>query len=475
MAKREWFGAAALMTFALAGCASSLEVRRYAPEQEMTGYPHRLKMSQYDVTVNWRIVDCDKTKSPPLRFKIGAEVKEKTEFDADQFFVVNPTSSQGVFQTSEVAMEWYEDRGTKSVNSTVDDQTGPAIVSVVSTIAKVAGAIVMVSEPPPTPSTGSAEVSTALTNAARQEAIVKQLQVAVDEQKLLVSRLTAKIALAGAAASPQDRADLGQAETVLTALVAQLDGEQAKLKQILSVLTDSKTTTWPLTSAEFASTDPVLPSASKVLPWGEDRSRLGVYFRLVPITPLPAGKTLPVAIAAEPKGLPYREPAPMTLQICSADPCEADPPPDRVLMQETRVLVLQGGSPFYLPFHSRRFATIKNAAAFSQSGVLISAGSSQTKAPGAAVVATAKDVGDQLVAYSEVQRGAEAKKLAARTEELKARKALEDAKAALQPVADADKAKLIAAYQTDATLAQAERAKLEAEEALAKARQLLGQ
>lgn len=161
----------------------------------------------------------------------------------------------------------------------------------------------------------------------------------------------------------------------------------------------------------------------------------------------------------------------MRLLVCRAAPCPTDlvaAEADENVLKLSEAQVLQGGTTFLLPFRARTFASIKNAAGFSKDGVLVSAGSSQTRGAGSGAAAAFWGGAEQVAAIATGSRAAEAAKLQARIDEAKARKALADAEAALAaPAADPAKLAQIAAFQPDATLAAAERAKIEAQAALA--------
>ncbi len=86
-----------------------------------------------------------------------------------------------------------------------------------------------------------------------------------------------------------------------------------------------------------------------------------------------------------------------------------------------------------------------------------------------------KAAGEQGSAIVDAARGAETKRLTAAADEAKARKALADAQAGLVPGANAEQLAQIAALQTEATLATAEKSKLDAQAALAATKATLGQ
>lgn len=176
-------------------------------------------------------------------------------------------------------------------------------------------------------------------------------------------------------------------------------------------------------------------------------------------------------------GLPYREPGRVRLVICVAQPCDGtveELDTDR-LIASTTGLSLQAGTMMYLPFRAQTFAHIKNSAGFAQSGVLTSAGSSQLRGAGSGTADAFKGASEQAGAIVDARRTAETKRLTAAADEAKARKALADAEAALSPNPNADDLAKIAAFQTEATLATAEKSVLDALAALAASKAAAGQ
>lgn len=509
------------VSLALGGCVSDLQVMRIAPGQPAVGYPHTLRYSQFEIAVTWRVVSCkEKEKDPvtglevtalaPLKVKISTEIKPLSPLDPDHRYVIDPRSQQGLLRTTTFAMEWYEDRGTKSVNSSVDDQSGAVIVSALTGAARLAG--LGFSAQGAGVQTCKQDVLDALAGIAgpQGESAVKKAQADLDEQTLVVSRLVAQIAAAGGGAQGL-LTRLGAEQDVLTALARDLENKKTALKAFLGVVSDTRTTRWPEDGRSFANDPgkPLRPSPAALTRWGAEElgTPVDVYFALLgpdyrdivtPATtttpPVPASTRrsyLPVvtgptvAINGATSGLPYREPRPMRLYVCSVGPCSEDV---RVLdlndagqvVSSTPVQVFQASGMLSLPFQSRRFANINNSAAFAQSGVLTAAGSSQPRSAGATLATTFSDGAAQVVAGVQANRTAETARIKAEVDQLAAERALAEAQALLLPptptrLQQEAYAAQIAVFQTEATLASAERAAIEAQIALAAARALTGQ
>jgi hypothetical protein len=434
---------------------------------------------------------------------VSADITAKTPLDPDQFYSIDPASLQGPFRNTEFSMEWYEDRGTKSINSAVDDQTGPAIINVMTGIGKLAAVGLL---PAGTTTKCSDDVLKALAaindikdaagnvTTEGQDTITKKAQKAVEDQTAVLTRLTARAAALGANVDAQTRSDLGNAQRLLESLKNVLTLEQNKLKSLLEDVSDTRTITWPDDSLTFSTKDPFKPSAKVMKKWSMDSTHTGadVYLRLLPkdSQPIPDAPATRIQQTQAQKiekrsslqtkftGLPYREPRAMRLYVCSPTPCTSnrtDLEASEELVKTADAQIFQGGTIFYLRFWGQTFANIKNSAGFAQSGVLTSAGSSQPRGAGIGAAETFKGAAEQIAAIRTADRAAKTAKLNALTEELKAKKALADAQAALTPKPVDEKLALISAYQTDATLATAERTKIEAEAALALARQQLAQ
>jgi hypothetical protein len=483
-----------------AGCTSQLAVSRYDPNAPAVGYPYRLKFTQFETAVTWRVLSCDSAAgtSQAIKLKITAEVKDKSGLDADHYYVIDPRSLQGTFRNTDFSMEYYADRGLKSINSTVDDQTGTAIVNVLTGVGKLATASLLPAGPGDhAPVVCSEKVVKALqaingTPAAGkkkavkgQEAVVGEAKAAVEKQTLLVTQLTADVA-AGGPAGKIAEARLRREELQLASLNAVLTAEQKALKALVDVVSDTRTVLWPERGSEFERREPITPSAAALTRWNMSSTdnRVKVFLRLVPVAALyvPADEAgsggRERRRRAAVSGLPYREPQLMRLEICSGAPCSGtreELAEAGNLVKDVEALVLQAGPLLYLPFQARTFANMKSSAGFSEAGALTTAGASVTRSAGVGASEAVKGGAEQVASFVDTLQAADVKRLQARTDELKAEKALKDAEDALKAPTDADKKAAIAAFQTDATLAGAERAKIEAEQALEAARRLVGQ
>ncbi len=249
----------ALAAVSLSGCVSSLDVHSYQPGISQVGYPYRLRLTQYQVALTWRVTDCDVKAGPQaLKLKISADVKEATALDPEQYYVIDPRSLQGLFRTTEFTMEWYDDRTPKSITSSVDDQSAAAIGNVLQGVAKLASTGLIPAGPNPVACTTEVLDSLKAIKGVKgdpkkpgQQAVTQAAQKAVDDQTALLTRLNAAATAMGATIDDRTRRTLGQARARLEALTDLLALEQAKLKSYNDVLTDTKTITWPETGSRF--------------------------------------------------------------------------------------------------------------------------------------------------------------------------------------------------------------------------------
>jgi hypothetical protein len=389
--------------------------------------------------------------------------------------MVDPRSLGGPFRNTEFSMEWYENRGLKSINSSVDDQTGPILINVATGLANLA-AVGLGSPAGPGSRTCPAAVLAALAavngdgetpgSTASVEATERLLAAKTEE----VTRLTARATSMGNDVDGRTRDELGTAVRALEALTRQLRLDREKLEEQLEVITAKET----FTLSKVGQEGPFTLPKKQVEAWNVTSSTVknaNVHLRLYSLEELKATAVGKPATKRPQTGLPYREPLLSRVQVCSPYACD---------QEKTKVIkkldgpVLQTGKLFYLPFEARTFASVKNGATFSESGVLITATSNQPRAAGVGASDTFKGLSEQTAAFVTGQRGAETALINAKVAQAKAQKDLNDADAALGPPAQATpEATLIAAFETEAAVAKAETTAIEAIIARDAARALL--
>ena len=278
-------------TFLANGCTSHLAVTKVSPGQPADGYPYQLRYTQFSLALTWRVTACQTGQPNPLKIKLSAEVTPSSILDPDHFYSVDPSSLQGAFRQTDFSMEWYGDRGTKSVNSTVDDQTGTAIVDVLTGVAKIAavGLVPFGGQPAKCPPAvmGALDAINGVGGADGQEAITRKAQVAVDAQTLVLSRVTARAVALGTNIDDTTRKEIGKAQKLLEALTATLTAEQARLKALVEVVSDTRTIRWPDSGSKFVSdaARPYRPSAGAEKRWSLASTSQGadVFFGLLPV------------------------------------------------------------------------------------------------------------------------------------------------------------------------------------------------
>lgn len=447
-------------TIILSACTSDLQVSKYTPQSPGIGYPYSLRFTQYEVNLTWRVQSCTVgDKGQDFKFKLSTTVKSKTEFDRNHRYIVDPRSLQGLFRTGEFTISWHEDRGVAAITSAVDDKTGAVIGAVIGAATKLVGAGLVGAGPGACPEKLMKTLQDIGDDNSGQTARVTKVQKDVDDQTYLVTMLTAKLATEGAQAGKATQKQLTAAEKALKAQVDLLQSEKDKLAELVEFVTDTKTVTWPEHGAEWRSTE-IFPNAPALARWQANSSSMGfaVFFALVPLDPSVAVAS---AVPDPPPGLPYREPQPVQFNICTGGPCGSE---FAKLTSSTPSLALQGGQMLYLPFQARTFASVKSSATFSKEGVLTSAGVHQIRSAGEGAADALKTAATETAGLVDASRTAETKRLKAKADEVAARKALADAET------DVEKKAMIDTFKTETALAAAERAMIEAQEALAGAK-----
>ena len=302
----------AIIASLLGGCVSSLDVHRFDPNRAQVGYPYRLRMTQYKVTLTWRVISCGEMSQEGNKVKVLAEVTDSTDLDPTEFYVIDPRSLEGMFRTTEFKMDWYEDRTAKSITSSVDDQTGAPVANVVTAIASLARAPLVPFGA--NPNKCSTAVQASLKAIPALELAVDKAQRAVGDQTADLAALTARAASAGSALDGKTSKALGATQDRLAALNIILKLAQAKLKDQNDVLTDMRVVTWPEYGNEFETGAPVGPTEGALKRWNAASSSGGIQvsMRLVhlhwpdalapPSTQSPEGRT-PFAAAPADNGV----------------------------------------------------------------------------------------------------------------------------------------------------------------------------
>lgn len=282
----------------LGGCVSSLDVHAFNPGKAQVGYPYRLRMTQYKVTLTWRVISCDAATKEGNKVKITAAVEEGTDLDPTEFYVIDPRSLEGIFRTTEFKMDWYDDRTPKSISSSVDDQSGAAVANVVSGIASLAGTGLL--SYGPNSSKCSDEVTAALKAMPALKQAVDLAQGGVDDLTGEVASLTARAAAAGATLDARTRKALGAAQDRLAALNTTLKLAQARLKEQVDVLTDIQVVSWPEFGNRFVTDEPIGISAAARKRWNASSltGDMQVSMRLVRLD-WPDGPMGPMARATD--------------------------------------------------------------------------------------------------------------------------------------------------------------------------------
>lgn len=444
------------------------------------GYPYRLKFTQYEIAVKYQAVSCDPSSGTPLKIKVTPTITPKTAFDPKRFYVVDVRALGGPLKASEASLEWYADRTLKSINASVDDQSGQVIANVLTGVGKIASVALGAAGGGDVCSVGVASKIKPVDDA---KAAVEAAEKVVAAQTLVVAQWAAKSAEMGAAVDRETRGHLSAEIGRLRAHQVDLANKKTALEKALKDVTYERKIIWPLNGDERASEKPYPLPDDIIQKWkldSDDAKNVDLYLELRPKEeiPMPSAdlperaqrrdgyKSPPGQVVTQKVpwgGLPYREPAWATLYICQKTACAKENPD---ALEAADALVLQMGPMLLLPFEGQPFAAGKASASFTEAGVLQTAGFSQTRSSGAGASEAFKSAAEQIAPILKAEREEDLKKLEAETAQLKAQKAFADAKAALDPVADADKLKEIKAMETETALLAAQRNMMNAQAAL---------
>lgn len=463
------------MAVLVASCSTYLETTKATTSA--VGYPYRLKFTQFDISIKRQIVGCDTKdvdpqKPSPIKVKVSADITPKTAFDPNEFYVIDPRKLSGALKTSETQFEWYADRSAKSVSGAAEDQTGAVVASVLTGVAKLASVgIAAGAGAAPQPCKA---IQDQLKKVEDADKAVADAQAAVTSKTMILARATAKVSAMGAAVDNATRAELGRASSDLEAATQELSLAQAKLATETKPLVHEAKVTWPNDQKPKAR----MSDAPERLPPGVVKewklltdsdtdsdavvSDLDVYLALDPLEKLEAA----ASSNAKLRGIPYREPVWSRLKVCVAKQCSEK----GQVIKSWEGLVLQLGPRLVLPFEAPALGSTKVSANFAADGTLEKAGYSQTKAPAAGAADTFKQAAEQVAAIKTAEETRDLAEMEAKTKLAKAQKELKDATDALVTPVDADKDATIKALKKDTELANAELALVQAQRALALAK-----
>jgi len=483
---------------ALSGC-TTLEVGKAGVEADTReGIAYFLPFTQYDSTITWSAA-CDKVTNE-LEITASAEMKPKTGPDADALYVIDYQSLSAFTKTSSVDVKFYDSGAIKSINAEADDRTGAIVTKTLTAIGKVAAFGVGdgqdTGRSTPKCSTALLTAIDAVKEAKSGEAGVTKFTTLLAGETRELERITALIVRAGKSASDSLRESHLAAIRKVAARQIELDTAKRVLEAALKNVRHQKKTTFPSHSSELSSTEPLLISKRTLTSWisnldsfsetetgsgntiDDIRKSASIWLALSSRASAAAGKEHRSEAAKRAAGIRYRVGMPGTLSVCRSASCNDSLSSTLEIVKKFPVTMLQQGSTFYLPFHSKAFTNGALEATFSEAGVMTSAGYKQKRAAGEALGDVAATLADQVIAVGQAVRASqktEAELLGDQIALANKRKELADALAELEDSPNSALTDETTALSASTALKQQQLADLNADIALQNARNQLAE
>lgn len=468
---------------ALSGCTTHLEVSRATPESPATrqGIAYFLPFTQYETKTVWSL-SCDASKTAALAAKVTST--PKTGPDPANVYTIDYASLDALNKTSSVKVDFYPSGAIKSINAAADDRTAEIAAKAISAVGKIAK-FAAAAGPSFTPICKDEQIQALKAIGATRTSIAK-LMARLALEIAALDAMTARVIRGGTSTTDATRSDHDRLIGRVSATQFELDVAKKKLAGQLEGVTFTKTSLFPETSSQFASTIGEQVPVDTLRDWftaGTDAElktvaeNFAVFLDLSTPNNWQNGKAIEETNKGDDKairraGVRYRIAVPGTLSICQGAPCSVRSSIKQELATEP-VRVLQQGTTFYLPFDSKAFTNGSLTATFSEDGVLTSAGYEQKRAALESVAGLADLLADQVVTVGGAIRDAKTTELERLKDEIdlaKARADLATAQKALDTQPKPANADQLAALAGDTALKQAELADLQADIAVRKAR-----
>ena len=457
------------VSIVVAGCVS-LDVKPLQDEATGKGVTYRLPFTQFKGIQIRRLVACD--PAPKIVVKLES-VTVVSAPDWTRRYEIDMHSLSSTFKTSALKVERYPNKQLKSINAEADDRTAAVIGSVFSTVFKFVS---------PLSAAGGAEDSTICLDATKKvlatvvstKTALKAKTAEVAEQTARLNHLLERARLAESASDDLLRRQLSAAAEKLQELRKRHVELQGELDQALEVVTASEEFLWPSTPTDLG---------PKLMPLPKDKAN--AWFRSDMVATISEATCtqfwlerdrpgippqLPDAAAdAELEGVRYRESEPGAFVVrLSPGPgkpgeeCSTNKGEEEFRMPAE---VHQFGRLMTLPFTNRMFQKNALAATWDEAGglTMISYGEQSASAE-----TLAKLVGESVDSYRDMRasrRGEELAELKADNETLQARITNAELMGKLNAPVDAN-LEVIANFDADRRLSEAETAAINAEIAL---------
>lgn len=484
----------------MAGCSTQLTVVRVKDGAVPgAGAPYNLTFTQYDIAVTRRVTACPSATDPALVVTVEATATHKEARDPQRDYVIDFADLRSFFKTSDVTVDYHPNGALKSINATVKDETGAVLASAFSSVGKLAGAgllglggpAIMSGAAPAKPAQCTGTVLSALGKIKTLESQVKAATRDLTDISADLDRLTAMAQAMGRAWGRDERNELKKQIDAMYRARKQLGELNLSLKAEIAKVALVDTLVWPPDGETLISAAPVLAAltAEQIDKWGENltianlqalATDTAVWARLRATSNIGRRAACPQNICPDDSlaGLKYRMPAPGILELCSVLPPASaagtaqQPCDPAAVVGSDAGLVSQLGPVFALQLKNYPFMDQTISATFNDAGQPTTLGfRSAAAAPG--VAGALGGLVDQTLAVRAALKPKSAlDKLKDETELLKAQAELAAAKKALEPPKFADQVAAADGFTADATVAEAELAKLQADAALAAARAL---
>jgi hypothetical protein len=489
--------AVAIGAITLSGCSTQLQAVRVTDAAAMPreGAPYNLSFTQYDLVITRRLVACfeklpdGKNGRPQMTIATEVAATRNEVRDPKRDYVIDFSQLRSFFKTTDVSIEYHDNGTLKAVNAKVEDQTGPFLTGLITSVGKAitvaGGGLLAMTEPPVVPPSCSRKALDALAGVKNYKATLdlatKNLQLAKDE----VERLTRLAQAIGRGWTDGDRAQLQRRVAEMYAASAAQELATDQLAKALASVTVTTKRTWP-EDGEVRRKAVKLLDALKLKelklddhnPWVDStpapnaQSVIGnneVWINLFASTKIGETAACTQATCADdvPVGLKYRMPVPGALLLCSSGSCAELADADVHKVQERAISQL--GPVMTLPLKNYPFMNQSIVATFNEAGMPTKLGFTQTPSPDKAAGVLGSLADEVSRQRKDRQPKSELDTLKDETALLKAKADLAAAQAALQPPKLAAQADSLAILNADTALLKAQVAKLEAEAALAKA------
>lgn len=465
------------LVLVLPGCTTRLAVSKVEPGKPEThvGIPHPMMYSRYEVKMSWQVSKCN---ANDIDLKIGAEFKEPaTAPDPDNLFVIDPNSLSSPLKTSEVQVGYLASGAPASLNAKAEDRSAQVLAGIASIGAGLVKFSVL-----PTPvsmfekevkqNACSGEVNEALKALPKNNKAVEAAAAMLDARTSDLKELTDKLAVMGNNADEATKQALSKAIDALGAAKEKLDAAIKAQAKILKVITYTQGAVWPqsgsVDTGEFELPKHVFDRwINEKIVNPDDRSNATIHVSLRANDKIGLASKKEGPIRPE-LGIPIRQGAEGKISACAGKSCEAG----GEFIGGRKDRILQLGSVYYLPCESRAFSSISCTYTLDDNGRLKSMGSASTKATAESLVGSINDVVKQATDAKQAKADAKTKQLQVETAYLKAVAERDAAEAAiaknesLKSNVDA-----VAALKAQTEKLNAERALVEAELALAEARE----